>query len=154
MKPRGFTLMEVMMVVVVLGILVAMAVPNYSKAVELERWRAARDILMTMYYGERTHMFASDTGTYCDVTGGSGACCVPGPCWNEIHMDNPNLKSIPITFTATSAGAFKTFTGTAQHDPGGSCGNKSMSIDEQRKFSGSWVVTDPGTGDAVGCQCC
>ena len=152
---RGFTLLEMMVVVVVIGILVAMAVPNYSKAVELERWRAARDILMTMYYGERTHMFASNNGTYCDVTGGTNnGCTGPAPCWNDIHTENPNLKSIPITFTATSSGPFTTFTGTAQHDPGGRCDSKSMSINEQRRFSGNWVVTDPLTKDAVGCQCC
>ena len=149
---RGFTLLEMMMVVVVIGILVVIAVPNYQKAVELERWRAARDLLMTIYYGQRTHFFASNAGTYCDVTGPLAAnCCAAPPCWNEIHMDNPNLASVPITFTATTDAAFKTFTGVAQHAPGGRCNNAFMQIDDTQPAT---IKNTGGWGTDTKCQCC
>ncbi len=150
---KGFTLLELMMVVVVVGILVAFAVPNYEKAVELQRWRTARDLLMTIHYGQRAYFFASPSpGTYCDVTGGSASCCASATCWNSIHMDDPNLASVRITFTSTAIGGPpSTFTATATNTAGGRCNGKWMLGDETQPLT---IQNTGGWGTDTQCACC
>ncbi len=103
----GFTLTELMAAVAIVGILAAMAVPNYRKMVELGYLREAQDLLMTVYNGERAYSF-SHNGQYYDVL----VEPVPSLEWRTIYTDNPNLGGIPVNFTVTVVGG-TTFTATA-----------------------------------------
>ena len=148
-RMAGFTLLELMMVVVVVGILVAIAVPSYQKTIELERWRTARDLLMTIYYGERT-LF---------TVAGQYKACAPADtvCWNDIRMDNPNLASIPMTFSTTTAGFI--FRATAQRKEGGSCDSATMWIEPDPLLpphitTGTGGANSKGWGTDTDCQCC
>lgn len=67
---RGFTLIEIMIVLAIVGILMAIAVPAYSQYVENARLREAPTVLATM----RTKMeqFYADNRTYL-----GGPCAAP-----------------------------------------------------------------------------
>jgi prepilin-type N-terminal cleavage/methylation domain-containing protein len=47
-KRKGFTLLELVIVVIIIGILIALAIPNFIRAVERSRWHAAASILSTI----------------------------------------------------------------------------------------------------------
>ena len=124
MSRRGFSLMELMITVIVIAILAAVAIPQFQRAIEQGHFRAARDVLQTVYSGEQ--VYRTSNNTYVDPTG----CAQP---WRCIYMDNPN-GSLPVTFTV-AAGA-NTFTVTATRN-GGPCNNTTLTINENRVFGGT-----------------
>lgn len=119
----GFTLMEAMIVVMVLGILAAFAFPQYTRVVERSYWRSAQDVLQTIYAGEQVYEAANDT--YVDP-----AACPTGPAWRCIYVDPPNAANIPVTYSVAAAAT--TFTATATRTGGGS-----MTIDQNRALDTS-----------------
>ncbi len=104
---RGFTLGELMIVVVIIGVLASIAVPQFNRTVRRGRLRAARDVLLTMFAGERT--FQAQNNSYQKVLIQS-----PNATWLMIFMDNPNLagNSTGISFDVADPTA-TTFTARA-----------------------------------------
>ena len=128
----AMTLMELLMVLIVVGILVAIAIPSYHKTVERGYWREAQDLLITVYSGERVYFFSND-----EYKGGLAACNGDPTCmadWRKIFMDDPNLNSIPVKYdVAASAPPGPTFKAEAVRTDGS---NRRMWIDEQRQWCG------------------
>jgi type IV pilus assembly protein PilE len=120
MDARGFSLAEVLIAVVVVGILAAMALPRYGRTVERGYWRAAQDILQTVYSGEQVYEAAN--GTYVNP-----ATCAPA--WRCIYVDNPNTGAIPVTFLVGGVSA-TTFTARATRKVG-----VFMTIDQNRNLN-------------------
>ena len=115
----GFTLGEVLVVVIIIGILASIALPQFRKTVVRGYWNAAQDLLQTVYSGEQVYEAANDT--YVDPAG-----CVPA--WRCIYMDDPNVANIPVTYavegvSATAFTAKATYTGE---------GGGSMTINQNR----------------------
>lgn len=103
---RGFTMMELMITVVVLGILASIAIPQFQKTLARQHWQRAQDTLKAIYAGERAYFFAH--GAYVGET---------SPDWNgwqTIHMILPTLTQVPVTYDVVGSGA--TFTATATDD--------------------------------------
>ncbi len=123
----GMTLMEVMIVVVVMGILAAVAIPSYQKAVEHGYRREAQDLLLTIYSGERSYYFA-EKAYLGGLTSGS-----PQSEWRKIFVDNPKLGSVPVDFSVDSPTP-DTFTSTATRSTG--TVPRSMTINELREWCG------------------
>ncbi len=133
---RGFTLIEVMAVIIVLAVLAVFAMPNITKMLEDSYWRQAQRMLQMVYDGEQR--FFDQTGTYEELP----ATAVMAD-WRKIFVDDPNpppaLSDVKITFTvdATTCGppppCFQAF---ASHlDPMGV--PRTMWIDQ----NGQWNMT-------------
>ena len=112
----GFTLSEVLVTVIVIVILATIAIPSYTRTVERGYWRAAQDVLQTVYAGEQV---------YFTVNNAYLALAAGGP-WTKVYTDDPNFSNPfvgRVTFNVTVAGA----TFTVRADRGG---GKSMTINE------------------------
>jgi type IV pilus assembly protein PilE len=121
MRPvRGYTLMEVLITLTLIAIMAGIAIPTFTRTVERSYWRAAADVLLTVYAGEQVYHSLNDE--YNAASGGSG--------WNAIYMDNPNGTSLPATFAVTKSGtgAGATFKATGTRTSTG----KQMWIDHNR----------------------
>lgn len=61
-EKSGFTLIELLVVVLIIGILAAVAMPQYTKAVEKSRATQALAILKSLYAAQETYYMAN--GSY------------------------------------------------------------------------------------------
>ena len=69
-KPRGFTLIEIMIVVAIIGILAAIAIPSYSEHIRKTRRADAKETLLKLAALEERWFFTrnSYTTTISDLT--------------------------------------------------------------------------------------
>lgn len=63
MKRKGFTLVELLMVVIIIGILVTLAVPSYYKSIERAKGGKAKASLRTIMNAEVQYRALNDTFT-------------------------------------------------------------------------------------------
>jgi type IV pilus assembly protein PilE len=129
----GFTLMEILVTVTIIGVLAATAFPAYSKSVERAHWRAAQDTLMTIYTGEQVYF--EQNNKYVAFGAGSSN-------WLEIFMDDPNTTTSPVAYSV--ALGFSGGFGAQALRNGGVCGGWSLTLDGTKTWTGSHSPpTDP-----------
>lgn len=118
-KLDAFTLIEVMITLVILGVLAGMALPMYTKTVEESRANEARVNLQTIHYGEK--IYKLNNNAFWPVR---GATKTTGSNLTEINttlnidLAVPQFYDISITTdntgnytaTATRKGDTRTFT--------------------------------------------
>ena len=74
---KGFTLIELLVVVLIIGILSAVALPQYTKAVEKSRIAEAESVLKTMR--EQLELLMMEDGGICDYSTGFDSFAVQPP---------------------------------------------------------------------------
>lgn len=144
-QQAGMTLIELMIVVVIVGILSAIAYPNYRAYVERGQRSEGRALLVEV--GNRMERFYSDCNIYpgnlADAgannctggTGGTGLLVVPSLTSENGYysIGNPTLGANQQSYTLTASPANWT---------DGDCGNLSLTSAGVRDRSGSGKTVD------------
>ena len=139
----GFTIIELVIVVIVLGILVAVGGQAYHTTIQRSYFRSAQSILRVIYSGERAHFFKANDyrGPLTDAS--------PDAEWRQIFMDDPNFDPARVEYSVCvstetvpnpgcCAGA-DCFVATAVRKTGPcSNPNRTLTINQLRAFGGDW----------------
>ena len=132
---KGFTLTEILIVVVILGIMAGIAIPRFFPQAEKGRVSEAIGILGAIRQGEEAYLL--DQGTYCDPN-------TAGDCqgdWGGLGMDPPAGRYFTYDLSNISATTFTaTATRTADSARGVYDGN-TISIDETGAYGGNHPFT-------------
>lgn len=97
MSHRGFTLIEVLVVIVLVAILASVAVPSYTAYVQRSRVAQATSTLAA--FAARMENAYGNNGNY-----GAGACAVAAPQASDAFAFACTVSSDQQAFTATATG--------------------------------------------------
>jgi len=102
---KGFTLIELMIVVVIIGILAALAIPRFMQATVKSKQSEAKGILKQIYTMQRTYRQENPAGTY--------LACADAAALLAIGVEVPTTA---IYTYSTTGGATFLATGTCNLD--------------------------------------
>jgi len=128
---KGFTLIELMIVVAIIGILAAIAVPNFVKFQCRSKQSEARGNLKALYVAQES--FKAEFDSYGDVANIDGAILARAAT-NQIGFQ-PKGDRLRYQYVAVDNGA----TGTAAQFDGSAIGG---SADSQDMLTDLWSVTE------------
>ena len=100
---RGFSLIELMITVVIVGVLAAIAIPNYTRYMVRGHRTEAQAVLMDI--AQREQQFFLDNRAYTGTLSNLNGFVVPANVakFYDVTVALPIPTPIPPTFTATAA---------------------------------------------------
>lgn len=123
-KPRnGFTLVEIMVVVVVLCVIVAIAAPSFQGAIQRTRLKSAAETLLADIYTAKSEALRTGQAVFYSVRpGAQGTWCygmnIGSPCDCEIAAAQCKLRSASqAEYRGVSMSASTLPAGAASFDP-------------------------------------
>ncbi len=131
----AFTLLELLAAIVILSILAAVAIPNFSRALERGRVRDGQSVLAAIFEAER--MYRLDENSY----GRLREDLVPGRYLTDPDPGNTNT----YWDFSTPAFAATTFTARATRTGGGGHHGTTIEVDQAfngRAFGGNHLLRD------------
>ena len=126
---RGFTLIEVITVVLILGILAAIAIPNYTEYIQRGRRAEAKTALMQIAQWQERRR--TETNSYATATGQ-----LPGMA--DVRVNNQTIYTVTVDGGATATAYTLTATraGVMAADPCGDFTLTSLGIRGNLNLSG------------------
>lgn len=101
MKQRGFTLIEILFVITLIGVMLAVALPRLGDAVSKQRVRSARDALVTLHAKARALAVQEGTFVEMQLVSPKVRLCAGRPTCQP--RDSTDLQArYGTTFTATN----------------------------------------------------
>ena len=150
----GFTLIELMIVVVVLTLLAAIAIPSYSNQIRKSRRSEAKSALLDLAGREERYMATNGTYTSTPSLLGYSSLSGIGSGYYDLNISGITASAAP---TATKAGVPATYTLTATVTPQGGQNKDSNcmafqvnSVGQQTSYNttsaGGWTTANATTG--------
>lgn len=124
----GFTLMELLVVLIIVGVLAAIGIPAYLNQVEKARAKQAYELLGAYREAQVRYSIGNATGTYATTTGDLD---VQGPAGGRVYW----------TF-GTTATTNTAFTINASRDAGSRAGN-TITLNESGMWGGTYTELVP-----------
>ena len=143
-RGKAFTLIELMVVVIIIGILAALAMPMFSRAIESTKAKEAVAALQQIRTGER--IYRVEENTYFYSSGGGGLTETKQinetiRTFLDVRDDDKRNWDYSVGVGATAA---STFTATATRKSGGAeYKDKTITIDEDGGLAGDWPLPLP-----------
>jgi type IV pilus assembly protein PilE len=102
MKPRGFTFIELMVVLALVGLLAVIAIPSYQESVRKSRRAEVRSQLMEV--AQYLQRFYSHNDSFATTKAGAAAT-IPSELAKVPRNAAPGSQSYDISFATPAAGA-------------------------------------------------
>ncbi len=134
-RNEGFTLIEIMMIVLIIGILVSISVPNYRRAVE--RSKCAQALATLRNLRNALEAYYLDNDTYIVAPAGTELATL-GALVNTTFTDNDDWA-----YTFATAVITFTITATRQRGEHAVAGQNTITINETDTIGGDYPINDP-----------
>ncbi|RKY37632.1 MAG: hypothetical protein DRP78_00585 [Candidatus Omnitrophota bacterium] len=128
MRDKGFTLIELVIVVSIVVILASIAVPSYFRAMERVKSKEARTTLEAMNAAEKS--YNAERRIYIGLASGVDTD------WASIGLDNPNNNADrAFSYMLTPVGAGFIATATRRNGPNN---GETITITDDDTWGGNW----------------